>query len=489
MIYRIVKVIYLLAITVLFPVTVYAYDFSFGESAYLEIKGDLTYSVKVRTEEPDPDLKEDSHGNSNFEKGDIVNNKVIARMETTFDAPYVTFFGKFEAFYDDVYTDDDLYPEGTDIDLAQKYAAHNVEALEYYIDLHSDRTTLRVGRQVVEWGEMAAPIFAQGVNVLNMYDGTRVGASGYTVRDYKVPTKAAWAITEVNNDTSVEAFYSRDFEPRNTVAVVGTFGSFLDQLGWGGPTFLPDKRPRDAQDMEQYGAAFKTVFPSVSNLELGIYYAHYFHMMPMMDLAKNQMTYEDLDMYGFTLAGVVRDWQVYGEFTYRPDQPAQLTLESFGGAPIGGVEDVRQFNWGFGAMYLASDVFSSAPYTVQFTPLIEVYGGINLDYDDLDDDENLAFNIPEYTAYYMASFTFRTADMIDNTVLTFTSAFTGAMHKEENSFHSIGNTLTARIGNNIEIMLGYDIKLGDPDKAGLFDYPGSVPDRDALTLGFTWYFM
>lgn len=487
--YRKFKSIYLVVIAALFSVPVHAYDFTFGENAYLEVKGDLTYSVKYRVETPDDELKEDSKGNSNFDKWDITNNKVLARMETTFDAPYVTLFGKFEAFYDDVYSDDDLFPEGTDIDVAQDHAETYAEALEYYIDLHTDRTTLRVGRQIVEWGELAAPIFAQGVNVLNMYDGTKVGAAGYTVRDYKVPTEAAWLINEVTNNTSVEVFYSRDFEPRNTVAVVGTFGSFLDQLGWGGPTLLEDKRPRSSKDMEQYGAAVKTIFPTLSNLELGLYHAHYIHMMGMMDLLKNQMTYEHLDMWGLTLSRVVSDWQVYGEFTYRPDQPMQLTLENFDSAPIGGFEDVRAVNWGFGAMNLITDVFSSWPYTVQFTPMIEVYGGINLDYDDLKDDEIHAFNIPEHTAYYMASFTFRTADMIDNTVLTFTSAFTGALHKEENSFHSIGNTLTARVGNNMEFMLGYDIKLGDVDKAGLFDYPGSVPDRDAVTLGFTWYFM
>ncbi len=487
--YRKLKGTYLLAAAVLFSVPAYTYDFTFGENAYLEVKGDLTYSLKYRVETPDDDLKEDSMGNSNFDKWDVANNKIIGRMETTFDAPYVTIFGKFEAFYDDVYTDDDMYPEGTDIHVAKDHAATYAEALEYYIDLHTDSTTLRVGRQIVEWGELAAPIFAQGVNVLNMYDGTKVGAAGYSIRDYKVPTEAAWLITEVNNNTSVEVFYSRDFEPRNTVAVVGTFGSFLDQLGWGGPTLLDDKRPRDSEDMEQYGAAIKTIFPSLSNLEVGFYHAHYLHMMAMMDLSKFQMTYEDLDMWGVTLTRVVSNWQVYSEFTYRPDQPAQLNLDSFGGIPVGGFQDVRTFNWGFGAMNLITDIFSSSPYTVQFTPMIEVYGGINLDYDDLDDNDLLSFDTPEHTAYYMASFTFRTADMIDNTVLTFTSAFTGALHKEENSFHSIGNTLTARVGNNMEFMLGYDIKLGDTDKAGLFDYPGAVPDRDAVTLGFTWYFM
>ena len=108
---RMAIVLYLAAIAVLFPVPVDAYNFNFlDDRAYLELKGDLTYSVKFRVENPAPELKEDSKGNSNFDKGDKVNNKAIAKMEAFFDAPYVSFFGKFEAFYDDVYTDDDLFP-------------------------------------------------------------------------------------------------------------------------------------------------------------------------------------------------------------------------------------------------------------------------------------------------------------------------------------------------------------------------------------------
>ena len=63
----------------LFTLPANAYDFAIGESGYLEIKGDLTYSVKFRVENPDPGLKDDSKGNSNFDKGDLVNNKAIAR--------------------------------------------------------------------------------------------------------------------------------------------------------------------------------------------------------------------------------------------------------------------------------------------------------------------------------------------------------------------------------------------------------------------------
>ena len=481
-------VAWLLVFPVLSSVKANAYDFSLGESAFLEIKGDATYSIRYRVENPDPDLKQDSKGNSNFDKGDLVNNKVIGRIEAYLDAPFITLFGRFEGFYDDVYGDDDLYPEGTDLDTARDHSEKDIVVREYYFDFHSERTTFRVGRQIVEWGEMAAPVFAPGVNVLTLYDGTRVGAAGYTVRDYKVPSESAWLIREINSDLAVEAVYSRDFDPRNIVPVVGTFGSFIDQLGFGGPTFLEDKRPRSSRDMEQYGAALRKIFPSFDNLEIGLYYASYLNPFPINDLSKNQITYEETDMYGFTLSRVFKEWQVYGEFTYRPDNPEQLTLENFGGAPLGGFEDVSRFNWGIGGMKIFSDFFPSMPFTVTFTPLIEFYGGINLDYDDLDDPA-LAYNVAESTAYYLATFDFNTPDMIDNTVFSFNMAFSGALHSEENSFHSIGTTIRARIGDHMEVMLGYDIKLGNTDKAGLFDYPGYIPDRDAVSMAFTWYFM
>jgi hypothetical protein len=79
--------------------------------------------------------------------------------------------------------------------------------------------------------------------------------------------------------------------------------------------------------------------------------------------------------------------------------------------------------------------------------------------------------------------------MIDNTVFSLTTAFSGGLHSEERSFHTIGTTLKARIGNHLELQLGYDVKLGDTDKATLNEYPGTIPDRDALSLGITWYFM
>ena len=492
MLKRILSILCVLAVAGLLPVSIYAYDFNFGENAFLELKGDLTYSARMRTEDPDPLLKDESKGNSNFKKGDLVNNKMIARMEMMFDAPYVTFFSKFEAFYDSVYTDDKLYPDDADVDVAKQYAVSRADAKEYYLDLHTDSVTLRLGKQIVEWGELAAPVFAPGVNIMNLYDGSRIAAAGYTIRDFKVPAEMAWLSMEVTSNLSLEAAYSQDFEPRSTMPVVGTFGSYMDILGYGGSAGLGtvDNRPTDPEDMQQYGAAARMVFPSLGNLEMGLFHGHYINFMPSitMDMSKftADITYEEVDMYGFTLSQVFGSWQTYGEFSYRPNQPAQLAIEfpmaGPGLIPVGGIERVRTLNWGLGGFAMISDFLSSTPWTVQYSPMIEFYGGINLDY-----DEEKNFTVPEQTIYFMSSFTFSSSDMIDNTGLTYTLAFSGALHEEESELYSIGNTLTARVGDNIGLMLGYDIKTGDPKKA--LDYPNYVPDRDAVTCGFTWYFM
>ena len=497
MLKRILSILCVLAIAGLFPVSIYAYSFNFGEDVYLELKGDLTYTLRMRTEEPDPLLVDDSKGNSNFKQGDLVNNKLIGRMEIVLDAPYVTLYGKLEAFYDDVYTDDKLYDDNADLAVAKEYASGRADAQEYYLDFHTDSITLRVGKQIVEWGELAAPALALGVGVMNSYDLSRVAAAGYEVRDYKVPAKMAWLSWEATSNLSFEAIYSNEFEPDNVMPVVGTYGSFMDMMGQGGPDTmmggLVDVNSKPPEDINQYGAAVRMVFPSLDNLEIGLFKAHYVSFMPIISLNTNTMLetnviYPEIDMVGITVSQVILDWQTFCEFTYRPNDAAQIT-GSLGG--VYGYDEVRTFNWGFGAFAMLSDFLSFTPWTVQFSPMLEIYGGNNLDY-----DESKNYLKPEQVMAFMAAFTFASSDIVDNTTMSYTLSISAPLHEEESSFYSLGNTLKARIGDNIELMLGYDIKGGDPKKSDLdqtpmsnASYPGYTPDRDALTVGFTWFFM
>lgn len=481
------------------PLSLHAFDIPVSESSFLEFKGDLTYTAKVRTEDPDPALAPESKGNSNFEKGDLMNNKGIARIEITFDSSYITLFGKGEAFYDRVMDDDDKYPEGADIDEAKKYAARRYEAMEYYLDFHSDNFTLRAGRQIVEWGESIAPVYAPGVGVINIIDSSRIGAAGYTFRDAKVPGLMAWASYEITVGLAVEGVYAPDFNPRYAVPVVGTSSSFMDVGGFGAPEqFMgfnyDDRRPTEFEDMQQYGGAIRKIFSSLNNFEMGFYYFHYYDWSPLLsvDTSSAPITifadYEDLDMYGISFSHVILalglDMQINGELAYRPDEPAQVLAP---GEMPAGFEKTRTLNWGLGGSRIFSDFFSFTPWIVQFQPMFEFYGGNNLDYDNEEKLNGNTFAEPEHTAYYMVSLNFDTSDMIDNTRLFLTISGMGTLHKEQNSLHGITTTINARIGDSIGILFGYEYRMGDPEEASMS--PNNMPDRDAFTCSFTYYLM
>jgi len=486
------------------PFTANAYEIPFSQSAFMEIRADLTYTAKVRTEDPDPDLVQESYGNSNFEKGDLMNNKGIAKMELYLDMPYLVLFGKGEAFYDRVMDDDDMYHEDADIDEAKRYAAKGYEAQEYYLDFHTDRLTLRLGRQVVEWGELIAPVFAPGVGVINIMDGSRIGAAGYKPRDYKVPGLMGWLNIEVTNFLAVEGVYAPDFDPRYAIPVVGTSLSFIDIGGFGAPdTFsapgspikMPyeDRRPTEFEDMQQYGGCVRKVFPSLNSLEMGLYYFHYIDWSPMVDFEEGVIfaTYEEMDMYGTSFSYVITslglDLQISGELAYRPNEPAPVAaLTAIGELPAGFVE-TRTLNWGLAGSRSFSDILSFTPWVVQFNPMFEVYGGNNLDYDDEDKLEGNVYLEPERVSYYMAMLNFDSADMVDNTRLRLTFSLNGALHKEQNSLHGLTTTLTANIGDSFEVLFGYEYKIGDPEEASLS--PHNMPDRDSFTCSLTLYFI
>ncbi len=480
-----------------------AYDVQFSENSLMKLKGELVYTLKVRTEDQDPDMMGNemlpATGNSNFEKGDLVNNKGIAKLETVFEVPYLIGFFHGEAFYDRVYDDDDKYIDGADIDEAKFYAARGYEAREYYLDFHTESFTLRAGRQIVEWGEIIGNFFAPGVSVVNLMDATRAGAAGYEFRDYKVPGKMIWANYQILDTWSVDAVYAPDFEPRYAMPISGTFSSFMDMGGFGAPetSAVDDQRPDKFKDMKQYGGSTKFIFPSIGNLDLTFYYFHYLYAQPIITIQqisplKLKMEYPELDMFGLSFASVIEGglgMEIDGELAYRPNEPYSVTgpVEFTPGILINGLpkgyEKTKTLNWGIGGSKSISNIIKFTPWTLSCDPMFSIYGAYNLDYNK-ELDPGYAYATPKKTAYYMVSAQFQTFDMIDNTYLLIMPMITGALHKEQDSIHSFGLTVKAKYGDYLGVMLGYDYKLGDPEQANLSPF---TVDRDAFTFAITLY--
>jgi len=500
------------------PRTSEGFDFSIGDNVNGTIKGDLTYTARLRTEYPDWKLENLSSGDSNFSKGELVNNKVISRVELqTYAGEHLSFFGRGEIFFDEVFADTDDYKGEI-----RKHAEYNfTDPLEYYLEGKFGDFTVRAGRQIVQWGESLAPVFAVAVNTVSPFFGAKIAAAGYTFRDYQIPSHMIWANYEFLGTWSVEAIWAPDFDPRYSMPVVGTYGSFTDGLGFGQDGSVDDRRPKKFADQQQGGVALRKIFPSLKNFELGLYYFHHLDRSPSIsaDLAglltgqRPVASYEEIDMYGMSFSHVIEqlglDLQIQGELAYRPNDTLQrnLIIDSPGLAlalgadvgdslgPLGGFDEGKTLNWVFGGSKLFSDCLSFTPWTFALFAIYEFYGGINLDVARFyEQDKN--YSDPKHTGYYFLSLPLSVADLVPKTTLTTTFEATGSLHKEQNSLHRFSFSLKAKYGDSLEALVGYDYLVGEADQ----QYAGDVPltrsigpnntsDRDALTFKFTWYFI
>ena len=484
------------------PWTVLGIDWRLGENFNVNIKGDLTYALKVRTQNPEPafvTLGKTTYcsGDANFAKGDLANNGVISRIEVTADLkPHFTVFGRIEPFYDFVYNDDKYDWE------TRKHAEYNfTDGLEYYLEGRFGRFTSRLGRQIVQWGESVAPVYAPGVNVVSPFFVQKVVSAGWTSRDYQVPTYMLWASYKPSKTLAFEGVYAPDFDPRYLMPVVGTIASPADILGFGvDSTMVDDQRPEGFENQQQAGGAVRMVFPSLNNFELGVYYYHYLVRFPKMTTLSEfppriLVEYPKIDMVGMSFSQAIQaydlDLQIGGELAYRWNDAIQKDLVNspfmaeIMGMDItpsaGGWERGHTLNWDLNGMRMFFDVLSFTPWTFQLTPLFEFYGGINLDYSD-----DKYFSDPQFTAYYSIDVPLITSDMVDNTKLTFEFAATGDLYPMRSALHHFIFKTAAKYGDSWEVLLGYDLVNGNTaqDPLGTWMF-----DRDAFTFKLTYHFI
>ena len=484
------------------PETVLGFDWRLGENFNLNMRGDLTYACKVRTQNPEPafvTLGSTTYcsGDANFAKGDLANNGVISRIEVTADLkPHFTIFGRIEPFYDFVYNDDRFNWE------TRKHAEYNfTDALEYYLEGRFGSLTCRLGRQIVQWGESIAPIYAPGVNIVSPFFVQKVVSAGYTSRDYQVPTHMLWASYKPRKTLALEGVYAPDFDPRYLMPVVGTIASPADILGFGVESdMVDDQRPDGFTNQQQAGGAVRMVFPSLNMFELGLYYYHYLARFPVLTQLEEfppriKVEYPKIDMVGMSFSQAIQAYdlnlQIGGELSYRPNDTLQKDLVNspfiakatgFKIMPgAGGWERGNTLNWELNGMRFFFDFLSFTPWTFQLTPLLEFYGGINLDYSD-----DKYFSNPQFTAYYQIDLPLITSDMVDNTKLTFEFAATGDLYPMKSTLHHFIFKTAAKYGDSWEVLLGYDLVNGNTAQDPL---GSTMFDRDAFTFKLTYHFI
>jgi len=295
-----------------------------GKSSNFSLNLDVTLSWGARYRTEDPDLAiiatsaggtafggNGDDGNQNFEKGTIVSNTPKATIDFSFASnPNKThrfgFFVRGSAFYDfalerDCCARTELTQEALD------WAGNRTELLDAYAWWDFGVGEIRVGRQVLNWGE--STFIQGGISVINAVDVSALRVPGAELREAFRPQGMAWASLDLSKNLSVEGFYQYEWEPI-VIDPPGTYFSTNDFVGPGGTTVflgwgdssdtgasppfvqppfdfpflgVPRSDTMEPEDGGQYGLALRWFLPSFGGTEFGFYYINYHSRLPTIN--------------------------------------------------------------------------------------------------------------------------------------------------------------------------------------------------------------
>lgn len=306
-------------------------------------------------------------GNNNFDKG-LVSNRITLLVDMDLSWNNYGFFVRGKAFYDSVYHDntdlDDVgfitYNSGTLYggdarqgkfpDQTVDQHGDDLRILDYFAyatwEIPGDRLLdLRVGRQVVNWGEST---FYQGINAIqNRVDATAANTPGVEVKEIFLPTGTVYMQVDVLDNLTFETYYQYEWL-ENELNGVGSYYSTNDQVGPGASAFLiptpafaggneyqlnavPRGSDDNASDSGQWGVAFHYI--TDSSWDIGLYHAVGHDKKPSFvlnyaDVAGFRVPqdyylkyYEDIEATAISFTTVIGEANVQGELSFLDGTP------------------------------------------------------------------------------------------------------------------------------------------------------------------------
>lgn len=315
----------------------------------VDLDTSLTYDAQWRMEDVDSTIRDSGggglpgfltdDGNKNFDDGDMTQNRIS--FSTDLDINYNSggVFLRARGWYDDIYNDKSLAGAKTfqqnGIDLHKS----EIELLDAFIyhtfDIGERSLSLRVGDQVVNWGE-SLYVFGGISAAQGPIDATKANAPGVELKDIFLPIGQVYAEMDITDSFSMGAYYQYGWEEIR-IDAPGSYFSVVDVLGQGsvGDTFDVLGLPivEDKPDKGQWGIAIRYLAEELNNTEFGLYYLTYNDFVPSAQLLPPflgpQMTqeyFEDITLLGASFGTVFGDTNVSGEITYRDGQPVQLKI-------------------------------------------------------------------------------------------------------------------------------------------------------------------
>lgn len=379
----------LIAVAVAFSAAqAHAATFKFSDDSDLTFTFDTIFSVGalVRTERPDKrnvgivnggtsrSVNEDQ-GNLNYERGELVSLALKGLHDLDISAGKTGFFARFGYVSDLAARRKDELSE-----IAHKRMDFDMELFDAFLrhefDVAGRRLNVRLGSQVVSWGE--STFILGGINAINPIDVVRFRTPGSELKEAFIPVPMLWASQQVTDDVTLEAFYQFKFEPFR-IDPSGAFFSTTDVFGPGGQAAFtgfgrtPDFETKDretrncadpcepapssvitrdpdrlAKDGDQYGLAMRWFTPFLGNMEIGLYAMNYHSRIPLASATKGSFLNqegdarvfaeypENIQLYGLSFnAPGPFGLALQGEYSYRPNLPLQKASVELSLAALG----------------------------------------------------------------------------------------------------------------------------------------------------------
>jgi hypothetical protein len=183
-------------------------------------------------------------------------------------------------------------------DQANSIVSENAELLDAYVYLKHNigdmPATLRVGRQVLSWGE--STFIPNGINSINPVDVAKLRTPGSELKEALLPIDMISGSVNVSENLTFEGFYLLSWE-RTRIDPPGTYFSTNDFVAKGGTKVylgfgaIPDSSPLGAifraQDHQpgsagQYGVTLRWLAHGLNDTEFAVYYMKYNSRLPVI---------------------------------------------------------------------------------------------------------------------------------------------------------------------------------------------------------------
>lgn len=338
-----------------------AVQFDLGPELDLSWTSTLGYSLGYRVETQDDEILgmiNADDGDRAFDRG-VMKNKISGLTEMSLDYGNYGAFIRADAFFDRVYDrDSDNHSASTDntpsnppdefVDKTEDVNRSDVRLLDAFVygnfAIGGTNLNVRVGRQVVSWGES---LFLAGISsVQNPVDVTESHEPAVEVKKLLLPVGQVLGRWQLTGNLSVAGYYQWQWE-ETRIDGTGSYFATTDILQGGEVILARDpttgtivpalsRTPDDdARDSGQYGLNVHYTVPQWAYTDFGVYYLRYHDKAPSVvfggfgvipGMPNTPTTYhakyfEDIELYGLSFATAFGRVQLGGEVSLKEGAP------------------------------------------------------------------------------------------------------------------------------------------------------------------------